>query len=238
MVNQPWYWIAGIEVERRLAGRWHKDYVFGSRRVARNTDVRTAIACVVPRVGCTDKIVLNFTDRSVPSLLAVYDSVVLDYALRQKVAGTQVDYFSAKQLPIPNPTTFDQPCPWEPTVTYADWITPRVLELTYTAHDMAPFARDLGDDGPPFRWDPDRRAQLRAELDACFFHFYGLSRDDTAYVLDTFPIVRRNDEKAHNEFRTKRLILESYDAMTHAIVTGTTYASPLVPAPGEGSRHG
>ena len=58
---------------------------------------------------------------------------------------------------------------------------------------MAPFARDLGDDGPPFRWDVERRAQLRAELDACFFHLYGLDRDDTEYVLGTFPIANRKD---------------------------------------------
>ena len=54
------------------------------------------------------------------------------------------------------------------------WIAIGILELTYTALDMEPFARDLGDDGPPFRWDPERRSLLRAELDAAFFHLYGV----------------------------------------------------------------
>ncbi len=80
--------------------------------------------------------------------------------------------------------------------TLCEWLLPRVLELTYTAWDLEPFGRDVGYDGPPFRWDPARRALLRAELDAAFFHLYAISRDDADYILDTFPIVRKNDEKA------------------------------------------
>ena len=82
-----------------------------------------------------------------------------------------------------------------------------MLRLTYTAHDMAPFARDLGHDGPPFVWDEEERRHLRARLDALYFHLYGLGRDDARYVLDTFPIVRREDEKAFNSYRTRDLIL-------------------------------
>lgn len=63
-----------------------------------------------------------------------------------------------------------------------------VVELVYTSYDMEPFARDLGYEGPPFRWDPDRRATLRAELDAGFFDLYGLSRDEIDYVMDTLPL--------------------------------------------------
>jgi hypothetical protein len=110
-----------------------------------------------------------------------------------------------------------------------DWILPRVLELTYTAWDLAPFARDVGHDGPPFLWDPARRFQLRCELDAAFFHLYGIARDDVDYVLDTFPIVRKHDEKAHGEYRTKRVILEIYDALATATATGVPYQSPLGP---------
>lgn len=54
----------------------------------------------------------------------------------------------------------------------ASWLLPRVLELTYTAWDLKPFATDCGYDGPPFRWDEERRFLLRCELDAAFFHLY------------------------------------------------------------------
>ena len=115
----------------------------------------------------------------------------------------------------------------------ATGLTPRVLELVYTAWDMEPFARDLGYDGPPFRWDPERRALLRCELDAAFFHLYGLERDDVDYVMDTFPVVRDRDVKAHGEYRTKRLILEIYDELAEAIATGRPYQTRLDPPPAD-----
>ena len=64
---------------------------------------------------------------------------------------------------------------------------------------------------PPFMWDDERRAHLRAELDACYSHLYGLERDELTHVLNTFPIVKRKDKEEYGEYRTKRLILEYYD---------------------------
>jgi hypothetical protein len=106
------------------------------------------------------------------------------------------------------------------------------VELTYTAWDLAPFARDCGYDGPPFRWDEARRFLLRCELDAAFFHLYGIARDDADYILETFPIVKRDDVKRHGDYRTKRTILEIYDAMQTAIATGEPYQTILDPPPG------
>ena len=89
-----------------------------------------------------------------------------------------------------------------------------MLHLSYTAHDLAPFARDLGyvsADGsvkPPFIWnDEDRRTRMAA-LDGLFMHLYGLSEDDAAYILDTFPIVREQDTAAFGRHRTKDDVLQ------------------------------
>ncbi len=100
---------------------------------------------------------------------------------------------------------------------------PRVLELTYTSRSMAPFARDLGYDGPPFLWDEDRRALLRAELDAWYARAYGLSRDELRYILDptdvmgpdypseTFRVLKKNEIARYGEYRTARLVLAAWD---------------------------
>jgi hypothetical protein len=98
---------------------------------------------------------------------------------------------------------------------------------------MKSFAEDLGYDGPPFRWDAERRFLLRCELDAAFFHLYGIERDDVDYIMDTFPIVRRHDEQAHGEYRTRRVILEIYDAMARAMQTGQPYQTRLDPPPAD-----
>jgi len=108
-----------------------------------------------------------------------------------------------------------------------------VFDLLYTAWDLAPFARDLGDDGPPFRWIPERRAQLRAELDAAFCLLYGLERSDVEYVLQSFPVLRNNEERAYGEYRTARLVLTAFDALVTAQTLGEPYRSPLDPPRGE-----
>ena len=97
--------------------------------------------------------------------------------------------------------------------TARDLVRHHVLRLTYTAHDMAPFARDLGYHGPPFIWNEEKRRHLRARLDALYFHLYGLSRADAAYILDTFPIVRRHDKAAFGTYRTKDMVLAYYNAL-------------------------
>ena len=105
-----------------------------------------------------------------------------------------------------------------------------MLRLTYTAHDVTPFARDLGYAGPPFPWALEKRRHLRARLDALYFHLYGLSREEAAYVLDNFPIVRRHDEAACGRFRTRDLILAYVNALAAGDVT-TQVAAPDEEAP-------
>ena len=79
------------------------------------------------------------------------------------------------------------------STTARDLVRDHVLRLTYTAHDMKPFARDLGCDGPPFMWDKEERRHLRARLDALYFHLYGLTKEDAEYVLNTFPVIALDD---------------------------------------------
>jgi hypothetical protein len=99
-----------------------------------------------------------------------------------------------------------------------------------------PLARDLGYDGPPFRWDPERRFLIRCELDAAFFHLYGIERDDVDYIMETFPIVKRKDEARFGSYRTKDTILDIYDAMQRAMDTGESYRTILRPPPADLSR--
>ena len=107
-----------------------------------------------------------------------------------------------------------------PDETIADFIRAEVLALTYTAHDMAPFARDMdyvdgaGDVRPPFVWDAEDRAHRMARLDAIFMRLYRLSEDDASYVLSTFPIVKKQDEAAYGRYRSRDLILAYLTALT------------------------
>jgi hypothetical protein len=148
-------------------------------------------------------------------------------------------YGFIKQLPVLPPDTYQAHRPWTENSSLSAWVESCVLELSFTSWDMEAFARDLGDHGPPFRWNEGRRILIRGELDAAYFHLYGLDRDEVKHVMDSFDALRRREEKpqAFGEFRTKRLILERYDAMADAIRTGESYQTILDPPPGHGPRH-
>jgi len=226
----PRYWVAEAAVEERLARRWDKDWLVGWRNICRTTDERTTIAFALPyaAVGHSTPLIIGRGDPVLPAALA---SFVCDYVARQKVGGTNFTFNYFEQLAVPPPNELSFPAVAEIS------LQSRILELFYTSWDMQSFARDLGDGEPPFRWDEERRAVLRAELDAAFFHLYGVERDDVDYILDTFPIVRRKDEQRFGEYRTKRLILEIYNELAAAAATGSMYVSRLNPPPGQGPRH-
>ncbi len=238
---EPHYWVETSEVVSRLAGLWERKWLLGWRRITGTEKRRTFVASLFPVAAVGDSEFLFLSNAPPPSVACAYANLCsysFDYSSRQKVGGTNANYHIVRQLPVLSPKTYEAETAWSPGTSLREWILPRVLELTYTAWDLEPFARDVGYHGPPFRWDPERRFLLRCELDSAFFHLYDLSWDDTAYVMDTFPVVRKNDEKAHGEYRTKRVILEIYAAMGEAARSGRPYQTRLDPPPGDlGSAH-
>lgn len=232
----PRYWVAARAVEERLGNRWGKGWLLGWRDICRSTDDRTMIYSFLPRVavGHTMPIVIS-GNQSIHLLAASLSSFASDYLVRQKMSGTHLTYSILCQLAVHGPEEFQKPAPWARDRSSAEWVTQRVIELAYTAWDMQPFARDLGDNGPPFVWNEDRRFAMRAELDAAYFHLYGVEGDDVDYIMDTFQAFRNNDPERF--IRTKATILEVYDAMADAMTTGVPYRSLLDPPPGEGPRH-
>jgi len=235
-VIQPRYWVAGAEAAERLNERWNQNWLLGWQNVTDvNTMARTVKFCIMPRVGVGHTCPLMLPSAQpaeIAALPALFGSFVLDYIARQKIGGVHLTYLYLKQLPVPTLETFRAPSPWF-GACLASWLLPRVVELTYTAWDLAPFARDCGYEGPPFRWDEGRRFLLRAELDAAFFHLYGIERADVDYIMETFPIVKRKDVERHGDYRTKRVILEIYDELAAAVRTGKPYQTRLDPPPAD-----
>jgi len=219
----PRYWIDARE-QRSAAqdARRGSGWLLASRMIARLTDERTFIASMIPDSGVGNSAAVwkqpAARHQDAVQLLANANALVTDWIVRQKVGGANMNFFYVQQFPILPPSAYDEAA--------LAFIVPRVLELTYTSHSMAPFARDLGYEGPPFAWDEDRRAQLRAELDAWYALAYGLTRDELRYVLDpkdvmgedypseTFRVLQKNEIARHGEYRTRRLVLAAYDELT------------------------
>lgn len=216
----------------RRSPRW----LMGWRNIARSTDERSYISAVMPRLAVGHSMPL-WSVSEPANLAAAYlanmSMLVFDYVVRQKLGGTNMTFGYVKQFPVLPPDRYT-----EADLTY---IVPRVLELTHTAHDMQAWADDLAAYDPrppeqrrtPYGWMPERRAELRAELDAYYAHFYGLTRDELRYILDpadapfgpggallgpdypseTFRGLKKNEEKAFGEYRTRRLVLEAWDSL-------------------------
>ncbi len=219
----PRYWVDAVEVHQRLADKaWEKGWLLGWRDITNATNERTVIASVMPVAGVGNQMPLMFPGeqqdkRMYAALVANLSSLALDFFARHKVGGTHLNFFIAKQMAVLPPDAY--------TETDLAFIVPRVLELTYTAWDLQPWAQDLGYHGAPFAFDPERRAVLRAELDAWYAWAYGLSRDELRYILDpadiegldypseTFRVLKKNELRDFGEYRTQSLVLEARDGL-------------------------
>jgi hypothetical protein len=298
------YWVNLNEVENRLAGKWDKKWLISFRDITNSTNERTAIFSLLPKVaiGNNAPIILSEIKSAqlLSCLLANFSSLVFDFVTRHKVGGNHMNFFIVKQLPVIPPDRYTQ--------TDIEYIAPRVLELTYTAWDIKPFAEDMWNGSanqnsenprsllteitdqqqltitldipqqqleipttptqpinqtqlrqlilqqwqanrtafeqdphpptpspkkgegeqenlpiPPFIWHEERRAQIRAELDAYYAKLYGLTRDELRYILDpadiygadfpseTFRVLKNNEMKKYGEYRTQRLVLAAWD---------------------------
>jgi len=208
----PRYWVPRQEVEERFrkAG-WERGWAVAFRDITNATNERTAIFAALPRVGVGNTAPLFLHAKGALESLALVGNAsafVLDYVARQKVSGTHLNFHYVKQFPVLPPSAYRP--------EDLRFIVPRVLELAYTAWDLAPLAQDVWEEAdeplreairawreaapthpdsppdwaegpypfPPFLWDEERRAQIRAELDAYYARLYGLNRKQLRYILD------------------------------------------------------
>ncbi len=276
----PRYWIARQDLEKKLGNNSTKPWLIQFCKITSPTNERTAILSVTPRAPAGDSLHQVYSPAGAieqAALVGMLNSFCVDFVLREKMGGINLNHFVFRQLPVINRKTINSHNRQELRGGSLLWICSAIVELTYTAWDQEPFAVACGYDGPPFKWDEDRRFQLRCELDAIFFHLYlpcdesgawksariaeGAVRDETetelaaiksyfptprhavAYIMDTFPIVRKKDIKATTEldasgsvikkgsYLTKIRILDLYDQMLVSRREGKGWKSPLAITP-------
>lgn len=195
--------------------------------VTSTTNSRSLIACIIPPVGAGHTLpvlrleIHDALERATAQaiLAATLNSTVVDFVARTKILSNHASWYVLEQLPVAPPEVFQKTMFGSQTA--AEVIRNAVLELSYTAHDLAPFAKDLGyvDEAgnvlQPFAWDDARRLMLRAKLDAVFFHLYGITdRDEIRYIYSTFPIVEREEGEAFNgQYRSRELCLAYMNAL-------------------------
>lgn len=207
----PQYWVSA----EACGWRFDEGWVLGFKEITAPTNTRTFIAALFPLVGFGNKIPLlksEGSERNEWLLAANFNAIIFDFVTRQKVQGQTLNLFIVEQLPV---------VPLENyralrigSKTAEEIAREIVLELTYTSHDMVPFARDMGhvnEDGsvkPPFPWKERRRLELRAKLDTLFFLLYSITdREDIRYIYSTFPSVQAEEEAEYARYLSRDLCL-------------------------------
>jgi hypothetical protein len=193
LYGEPRYWVDEQEGRKSLLKRGENDqgqkldyqkYRLCFRDVASSTNIRTMIANIVPKNVFTVNtlVVANPLDNSDELLLALsmLNSFVCDFIVRQKVTS-HCNMFYIYQTPVPRLTTGDK---------YFKEIVQRAAQLICTTPEYDELAQEVGlcshKNGVT---EEEKRGKLRAELDGIIAHLYGLTEEEFAYILTTFPIV-------------------------------------------------
>ena len=196
-IAEPQFWLSVQDIVK--VGE-QDSWCFGFKNVTAPTNMTTMIGGLIPNRAAGDSLPLLISEQKEFSILvtlgSALNSIVCDFVIRSKVQGQNLNWLIVEQIPVPDASAYVRAVG---STTAAAIVADHVLRLTYTAWEMEPFARDMGYDGPPFRWDDDERRHLRARLDALYFHLYGVTdEEDVRYVLSTFPILERKDREAHD----------------------------------------
>lgn len=217
----PQFWVKASDISLSVKYDWSISY----KMITAPTNARTLIGAILPQSGVGNSMGMMIPGNSVQPLatyaatiLANLNSIPFDFVIRQKIQGQNINWYIVEQLPVVPLNLYKKTHFGKKTA--GDIIRKVVLELTYTAHDMAAFAKDMGyidKSGtvkPPFPWDEDHRIKLRAKLDAIYFHLYGITnRDDVRYIYSTFPIVEREETDAYGKYRSRELCLAYMNAL-------------------------
>jgi len=228
---QPRYWVDIKSTHDALADDVDTEWFFAWRDVGPSE--RSFVGTIVPKAAMGHA--LPYISTELPpsealSLSAILSTLVVDYAVRQKTS--RMTFFVVEQLPMLDREKLEHAPIWLGESAGA-WINQRAIELFYTNWELSGLAESIGSATSPYRWDASRRSVLQAEIDAAVLHLYSLNRDQAGWLLDSFTVLRKYEERDHGEFRTRRLVLEAYEAMAKAKAEGVTYQTPLSPPPAD-----
>jgi hypothetical protein len=215
----PRFWITAQEVTLTDWG------CIGFKDITSPTNQRTMIGACAPPAGFTNHFVIVQSDLPPVRqmcLLANLNAFAYDYCTRQKIGGVTLNFFIVEQIPTLSPDVYAKRCPWDRRTTLEAWISQRVLKLTCTAEDMLPLADACGFVDGSFqaeyggrlnKWDEAERMELMAELDAAYFHLYGVARDDVKYILSTFKGIDERQPLLPGGASIAECVVQKYEGM-------------------------
>ena len=207
-----------------------------------------------------DQLLLMYPDSTAhlaATMLGCVNSFVFDFVARQKLSGIHLKYFTMKQTPVLPPSAysgaglafivpqvlellytgedfrnFAGQCGWdgppfrwdeERSFLLRSELDSAFFHLYLTADSNGNWRPARHSDGCPVDESNQQLEDIRRKCPT--------PRHAVAFILETFPGVRRVDEQVHHEYRAKRIILEIHDAMQESISTSGSYRKRIAPSP-------
>jgi len=201
----PRYWIDKKYLKEKLNNwNWQYKWFLAIRLITNATNQRTCISTIIPYYPSVNSLnlILGITPENAIYLTSLMNTFVFDYIVRQKLCGTNLNQFIIEQLPIIDLEL------WKKNKSH---IIDKCIELIYTNFELNKFAEDIDYQNSPFKWNSERRFQLKAEIDAFYAHMFKLNRCELEFILESFPLIKKSDVKNYGEYKTKKVILKLFD---------------------------
>lgn len=215
---QPQWHVNRDQIPEKVVTR-SQCYRIGFCDVASPTNERTLVMTLIPpAVLCGHKVptIMYQEGLSWAYLLTIAagNSFTMDFLARKKVS-LSMTYTILDSLPFPRLAVDSN---------VLSRIAPVVLRLLCTGPEMTGYWNEMAKHGwvtavdenavPPGLIDEEQRLAAVCEIEAIVAHdLYGLTRDELAYIMDTFPIVEKRDKQKYGTYKTKDLVLEAYDRL-------------------------
>lgn len=190
----------------------YKHYRLGIRAVTGATNERALVATIIPKnVFAGNSLLLsvpttlavsegrwkqvpNYSSQQLVVSCALLASFPSDWFIRQKIL-TNMNMFYVYEIPVPRLTKED---------VVFQGIMHRSAQLLCTTPEFDDLAKEVGlGSHKKGATAPEERARLRAELDGLIANLYGLTQEEFAHILSTFPIVPDAEKQAAMQAFTK-----------------------------------
>ena len=220
---KPRYWIKENIVKKRIPKKWKSPWLISFRNtISSGADTRSLRLSLIPVFGAGNSlpIIYEYSGGDYPLvLIGILNSIIIDFVVKQKVSGANLNYYIMEQLPIP----------YKENLTKEDieFISSRVKGLSYTSSAITKSATEIIKDESSFKpiLNELKRAEAKAEIDVYTARLFGLTRSEMSFILDdetkesehysetTFAALKSVELKEFGEYRTKRLVLEAWDKL-------------------------
>ncbi|MFN8079571.1 MAG: N-6 DNA methylase [Kineosporiaceae bacterium] len=208
------YWVSEAVVAERFSELVDRGWLGAYRNVTTTDSARTVVPCALPVAAVGNSLPLIDAPR-LPLLLTVLAALPVDYLVRQKHAGANLNFFKLEQAAVPEPVVYEAVTTWSDGQPLERWLLTRLAASIRWDQTLTPLAQELAGLGVDLAAARGQgRDDALAEIDAAHALLLGWTREDLEHVLGTFATLRAREVRTIGRFATATRVLAAFDRLT------------------------